>query len=179
VQFARAYYSAPCALAGKTLWLRATDGAITLFQDYRHLYTHPRARRPGERITNPDHLPADARAFFRHDRNWCHQQAKQIGAHCAEMIDWLLSERISERLRAAQSVIALAKRYGANRVDTACQRALAHGSPFYVTVKTMLATGADLSPIASADTPSAYNSTRFTRSAADLFADVPPTTTVQ
>ncbi len=179
VQFARAYYSAPFTLVGKTLWLRATDGAVILYQDYRHLYTHPRARRPGERITNPDHMPPDARAFFRHDRRWCHEQALAIGAHCAELIDRLLAERIAERLRAAQSVIALARRYGPARVDTACQRAIAHASPFYVTVKTMLATGADLDPIPSADTPGVYRRTRFTRSAADLFSNATTTTTLQ
>lgn len=121
-------------------------------------------------------MPPHARAFFRHDRRWCHERALAIGAHCAELIDWLLSERIAERLRAAQSVIALAKRYSPARVDVACQRAIAHGSPFYVTVKTMLATGADLDPVASTETPGAYRRTRFTRSAADLFANVTTTT---
>lgn len=161
---------------GRTLWLRATDGAVTLYQDYRHLYTHPRARRPGERITNPDHMPPDARAFFRHDRRRCHERALAIGAHCAELIERLLAERIAERLRAAQSVIALARRYGPARVDAACQRAIAHDSPYYVTVKTMLATGADLEPIASTETPRVYRRTRFTRSAADLFSHTTTTT---
>ena len=95
------------------------------------------------------------------------------------MIDRLLSDRIAERLRAAQSVIALAKRYGTQRVDVACQRATAHDSPFYATVKTMLATGADLEPIASVETPGSYQRTRFTRSAADLFSTAPATTTIQ
>jgi transposase len=179
VQFARAYYSAPFALAGKTLWLRATDAAVALYQDYRHLYTHLRARRPGERMTNAEHLPPDARAFYRHDRRWCHERALAIGPHCAQLIDHLLSDRIAERLRAAQSVIALAQRYGAQRVEAACQRAIAHDSPYYVTVKTMLATGADLAPIASVETPGSYQHTRFTRSAADLFSNAPATTTLQ
>ena len=36
VQFDRAFYSAPFALAGKTLWLRATDTTVALYEDYRH-----------------------------------------------------------------------------------------------------------------------------------------------
>ena len=176
VQFARAYYSAPFTLVGRTLWLRVTDGAVALHQDYRHVYTHRRALRPGERVTHPEHMPPDARNFFRHDRQWCHERAQAIGPHCAALIDRLLCERVAERLRAAQSVIALAKRYGAQRVDVACQRAIAHDSALYVTVKTMLATGADLEPIPCAETPSAYRGTRFTRTAADLFANTPTTT---
>jgi transposase len=173
IQLARAYYSAPFTLVGQTLWVRVTDAAVTLYQDYRHLYTHPRARRPGERITHPEHMPPDARSFFEHDRRWCHAQAQAIGAHCAALIEQLLGERVAERLRAAQSVIALARQFGDKRLDAACQRAIAHNSPRYITVKTILATGADLQPDPGIDTPSAYRATRFTRSAADLFSHAP------
>jgi hypothetical protein len=37
---------APFTLVGKTLWLRATDAAVALFEDYRHVATHPRGLRP-------------------------------------------------------------------------------------------------------------------------------------
>lgn len=176
VQFARAYYSAPCALVGKTLWLRATDGAVALHEDYRHVCTHPRARRPGERITVTDHLPPDARAFFAHDRRWCVTQAARIGPHCAALIERLLGERVAERLRAAQSILALARQFDPPRLEAACARALAHDSPRYATVKSILATGADREPIAATDTPRAYGAMRFARSAADLFCA--PTTTL-
>jgi len=175
IQFERAYYSVPFTLAGKTLWLRANDSVVALHEDYRHICTHRRACRPGERVTVADHLPPNARAFFERDRRWCHTQAQAVGAHCLELITRLLAERIAERLRAAQAVLALAKRYGAARLEIACQRALTHDSPFYRTVKTILATGADQQPVAAIDTPKAYRGTRFTRSAADLFA-VPPAT---
>lgn len=33
-------YSAPFTLVGKLLWLRATDAAVALFEDYRHVATH-------------------------------------------------------------------------------------------------------------------------------------------
>ena len=71
VQFDKALYSAPFALVGKTLWLRATDNTVALYEDYRHLYTHLRAQRPGQRQTVMDHMPPDARAFFERDRQWC------------------------------------------------------------------------------------------------------------
>ena len=34
VSFERGLYSAPFALVGKRLWLRATDSVVTLYQDY-------------------------------------------------------------------------------------------------------------------------------------------------
>jgi hypothetical protein len=173
VQFERVLYSAPFTLAGKTLWLRATDAAVALFEDFRHVATHPRGRRPGERLTVRDHLPPQAQAFFAHDRQWCLEQAERIGPSCRRLIEHLLSDRIVERLRGAQGVIALIRPHGAQRVEAACARALAHDSPYYRTVKTILATGADLRADAGTETPSAYGATRFTRDAASLFAADP------
>jgi len=67
----------------------------------------------------------------------------------------------------------MAPRYGAARLEAACARALAHDSPHYRTVKTILASGADLQPLAAHDTPAGYVRARFTRSAADLFSAEP------
>ena len=175
VQHDRAFYSAPFALAGKTLWLRATDSVVALYEDYRHLATHLRAQQPGQRMTLADHLPPEARHFFERDRRWCASQAQSVGPRCTELVARLLGDRIAERLRAAQGVLAMAKRYGAARLEAACERALAHDSPHYRTVKTILATGADQQPLAEPQTPAAYARARFTRSAADLFGAEPST----
>ena len=171
VKFEHGLYSAPFKLAGKVLWLRATDAAVALFEDFRHVATHPRSRRPGERMTVRDHLPPHAQAFFAHDKAWCIEQAARIGASCAELIGMLLADRIVERLRGAQGVIQMAKTYGPERVEAACTRAMAHGSPHYRTVKTILATGADLAPLTPPDTPATYRAARFARDAASLFAN--------
>jgi transposase len=175
VQFERVLYSAPFTLVGKQLWLRATDAVVALYEDLRHVATHPRGRRPGDRRTVRDHLPPQAQAFFAHDRHWCLEQARHIGPACLQLLERLLSDAIVERLRAAQGVIQLGKQYGDMRVEAACVRALAHDSPYYRTVKTILATGADLRNEPPALTPSSYaKSTRFTRDAASLFASPNP-----
>jgi hypothetical protein len=97
-------------------------------------------------------------------------QADLVGASCAQLIDRLLSDKILERLRAAQGVIGLGKTYGNPRLEAACARALAHDSPFYRTVKSILSTGADKTPAAEPFTPPAYANPRFARDAATLFA---------
>ena len=45
------FYSVPFALAGKTLWLRATDTAVAIHEDFRHVVTHLKALKPGMRRT--------------------------------------------------------------------------------------------------------------------------------
>ncbi len=173
VKFDYRLYSAPFTLVGKVLWLRATDGAVALYEDYRHVATHAKGLRPGERRTVRDHLPPKAQAFFAHDRRWLAEQAQRVGAACAQLIELLLADRVLERLRAAQGVIGLAKTYGTDRLEAACARALAHDSPYYRTVKTILATGADRSPLSEPVTPAAYAAARFARDAASLFAESP------
>jgi len=164
-------YSAPFALVGQTLWVRATDVAVSIFQDYRLVATHVRSHRQGDRRTVLDHLPPDAREFFARDRQWCLQQAHLIGTACVELIEQLLGDRIVERLRAAQGVLGLARTYGPERLEAACVRALAHASPAYRTVKSILVGGYDRQPHAHGiDRQSVYGrDARFARDARTLF----------
>jgi transposase len=166
----RVLYSAPFTLVGKTLWMRATDTTVFLYQDCQLVATHGRGRRPGERISVRDHLPPAAQQFFAHDRAWCLQQAREVGAACAELIERLLADHILERLRAAQGVLRLRDRFGAVRVEAACARALFHASPYYRTVKTILVSGFDQQPLAGADGAHAHApGARFARTAQSLF----------
>lgn len=172
VKFDYVLYSAPFTLVGQTLWLRATDLSISIFQDYRLVASHVRSRRPGDRRTVLDHLPPEARAFFARDRQWCLQQAHAVGPACAELIDQLLGDRIVERLRGAQGVLGFAETFGASRLEAACQRALAHASPAYRTVKSILIGGFDRLPLdaPARDSASVYGSNaRFARDAGTLF----------
>jgi transposase len=170
VKFDHMLYSAPFSLVGKALWLRATDSCVSLFDDYRLVATHARGHRLGQRITTADHLPPKAQLFFARDRQWLQAQALQIGPYCQQVIDWLLGDRIVERLRAAQGVIGLAKAYGTQRLELACRRAMAHNSPYYRTVKTILSSNADRLPMPEPSVAPAYAKARFVRDAASLFA---------
>lgn len=66
----RALYSGPFTLVGKTLWLRATDAVVALYEDYRHLYTHALFERrpvmtrqtPLQRILNCPEKPEKSRS---------------------------------------------------------------------------------------------------------------------
>jgi len=174
IKFDACLYSAPFTLVGKTLWLRASDGAIALYHQHQLVATHPRSQRAGQRMTVRAHLPPKAQLFFAHDRHWLLGQAGAVGPACAALIERLLGDAIVERLRAAQGVIHLANSYGAARLEAACQRALAHDSAHYRTVKTILKTGADLLPAPEVSAMPSYRHARFARPAATLFANAQP-----
>ncbi len=171
VQLERTLYSVPFTLVGKRLWARLTDASVAIFEDYRLVATHPRGRKPGQRFTVGAHLPPEAQAFFLQDRAWCAKQAAAVGPACAELVARLLTDRIVERLRAAQGLLRLAKPYGAQRLEAACARALYHATIQYRSVKNILIGGHDTLPLPSASqTPSMYASAaRFARDAQSLF----------
>jgi hypothetical protein len=78
---------------------------------------------------------------------------------------------VLDNLKAAQGVIALAKKYGASRLEAACARAMLFEDPHYRTVKTILERGLDQLPLEPPRPclPGVYTgSGRFVRSSQDL-----------
>jgi transposase len=171
VQFEKTYYSAPWRLARRSLWLRATETTVQLFDGHALVATHPRGYRPGTRATTEEHLPPEHLAYKRRDPQWCLREAERIGPSCHALIERLFAHRVLDNLRAAQGVIGLERRFGANRLEAACQRAIAFDSSLYRTVKTILDNGLDLGPV---DEPAfdrlakAYTRGRFCRDTSKL-----------
>ncbi len=64
-----------------------------------------------------------------------------VGESCREFVGRLLGDRVLDRLRAAQGVLHLRKKYGARRLEAICRRALAFENIRYRTVKNILEKG--------------------------------------
>ena len=78
----------------------------------------------------------------------------------------LLDDPAVDRLRTAHRLLSLGKRFGDERLEMACDRALQFDEPAYVTVKHILAQGLDAQP---AEIPPATPPARtFARTAAEL-----------
>jgi len=147
VRFLNCLYSAPFRLCGKALWLKATDTTVRIFHNYQLVACHPRLTQPGTRSTVDDHLPPNALAYKMRDPQWCLKKAREVGKCCTELIETLFADRVLDNLRAAQGIIRLGDKYGAERLETACRRALFFDNPRYRTVKTILKKGLDQQPV--------------------------------
>ena len=143
VHFENCYYSAPFRLVHQQLWLKATETSVKLFRNLEVVAVHPRKKKPGARSTIDDHLPPEALAYKMQDPQWCLKQARHIGPSCTELIEKLFSDRVLDNLRAAQGIVGFAKKYGKNRLEAACQRALLFDNPKYRAVKIILQKGLD------------------------------------
>ncbi len=143
VQFEQCRYSAPYPLVHQTLWLRATDTSVRIYQAHELKAIHPRLRHPGDRSTLDEHLPPNALAYKMRDPQWCLKQAQAIGEHCERLIECLFHDKVLDNLRAAQGIVDFKRRYGKARVNAACQRALNYNNIRYRAIKQILEKGLD------------------------------------
>jgi hypothetical protein len=77
---------------------------------------------------------------------WCRRRADEIGAATTAVIADLLRDNALFRLRAAQGVLGLADRHGADRLERACAKAIAVDDPTYRTIKGILAVRREADP---------------------------------
>lgn len=146
ISFEKSFYSAPYRLVGTILQVRAGERVIELYRDDHLVAVHARAERPGTFRTNTEHYPPEKAAHLEKTAAWCNAQAAAVGPYCVAFVTELLGDRVVDRLRAAQGVFGLAKRYGRPRLEAACARALSYENIRHKTVKDILEKGLDQVP---------------------------------
>lgn len=147
IVFDNAFYSAPHRLIGKELLVRATPTRVEIYHEHERLATHPRATRPGERVSNIVHYPPTKLAGLMATPVRLRDQAAQIGPKTAELIGRMLGEKPVDRLRAAQGILSLVKRNGPARLEAACRRALVFNLASFRCVKSILEKGLEDKPL--------------------------------
>ena len=173
IQVDNCRYSAPWRLVSETLDVRISETTVRVYHQHELKAIHPRLTLPGQRHTVDEHLPPEHVAFKMRDPQWCLKQAEATGPFCLRFVQRLFGHRVLDRLRAAQGVVGLAKRYGAARLEVACQRALYFDNIQYRTVRVILEKSLDLqaNPARCFDELSkTYTGAgRFARDTRDLF----------
>lgn len=147
VVFDSAFYSAPHRLVGKSLLIRATRDRVEIHFEHERVATHPRAQARGERVTDHVHYPPDKLAGFLVTPVRLREQAREIGPSAAEIVETMLAEKPVDRLRAAQGILALAKRHDAKRLEAACCRALLCGDTSRRVIAEILKRGMECFPL--------------------------------
>lgn len=167
VTFEKAYYSVPFRLVGQQVRVRGGLRDLRIFtMDFEPVATHERASKPGERLTNLDHLPPHKVPGLLLNRETCRENAAAIGPATAEVVEELLSDTVLDRLRIAGRLLGLAEKFGAARLEAACARALYFEDPAYKTIKRILTQELDTADVPEpVSTPPAH---AFVRTAEEL-----------
>jgi transposase len=121
---AGALYSLPTKYVGQKLRVRADRNTVRFYAREGVIKVHPRQPVGGKSI-DPHDLPDEKRAYAMRDADFLRQQAeshgKAIGAFAVALLQGPLPWT---RLRQIYAVLGLVRRYGAERVETACDIAL-------------------------------------------------------
>ena len=150
------------------MWVCGSLKQVRIFdRNHRLLATHDRATHPGTRRTHLDHLPPEKVPGLTLSRAGCRQQAQLIGPATRQIVEIHLADPVIDRLPTLGRLLRLGQRYGSERLEAACARALAFGDPNYKTVKRILQKGLEQEtpPVAPLSPPA----TTFVRSPLELF----------
>jgi transposase len=125
VQVLKALYSVPTRYIGKTLRARADRSTVKLYFGMELVKVHPR-KRAGERATDPQDFPPGKAAWALRDVDAVRRRAQEHGAQIGGFAEKLLGGPVPWlRLRQGYGLLRLCEKYGADRVNALCSRALA------------------------------------------------------
>jgi hypothetical protein len=123
IEVARALYSVPGDLIGQHVEVRADSTLVRVSHRSKVIKVHPR-RAPGGRCTDPDDLPAHRSVYALRDLDTLRRVAAShgpaVGAYAAAVLDHPLPWT---KMRQVYALLGLVKRFGPDRVNTACARA--------------------------------------------------------
>lgn len=148
IEIDKHFYSVPFQLLRQEVEARITAKTIEIFHRGKLVAAHLRSLRPHHPTTVADHMPSSHRRY----RDWTHErilrEAAAIGDDTAALVEVILRSRPhpEQGFRSCIGILGLAKRYDAERLDSACARALALGTRSYSSVATILKNRQDAKP---------------------------------
>jgi transposase len=149
VEVDRHYYSVPHSLLRQQLDVRLTEKTIELFCRGQRVAVHVRSLRQGSHSTNAEHMPKAHRAHLEWTPGRLLNWGVEIGPHTRDLVKHLLWNRPHPEMgyRSCLGLLNLAKRFGRERLEAACQRALQLGSANRRSVVSILEQGLDQLPL--------------------------------
>lgn len=143
------YYSVPHSLIKRELDVRITLTAIECYLNNQRVAVHPRAERKGGHSTIAEHMPKSHRAHLEWTPGRFLNWAIEIGPCTRDLVQQLLTGRPHPEMgfRSCLGLLSLEKRFGKQRLEAACERAIALGSPTRRSVLSLLDKGLDSQPL--------------------------------
>lgn len=124
VQVAKALYSVPGDLLGQHVDVRADSRVVKVFAAGQLIKCHPRAK-PGGRVTDPADLPGDKTDYAMRDiesqKAKAHRRGPAVGAFAETVLDGPLPWT---RMRQVYALFRAGDRYGDDRLELACAKAV-------------------------------------------------------
>lgn len=149
VEVAKHYYSVPYTLAHKTVDLRIKEKTVEIFYNNQRVATHVKVNEPGHHSTLSEHIPEKMRRITDQTPRKFLLWAEIVGKETHNFVhDLFLSKtHVVQGYRACLGLQRLEKTYGRERLDSACLRANYYGLKTMSSIRTILESGQDKTPL--------------------------------
>jgi len=154
IEYAGHYYSVPHALVGKVVDLRVTARIVECLHGNQRVASHARDNRRGAHTTVAEHMPKAHQAHLQWTPGKLLNWALSIGPATRDIVQYQLTNKPHPEMgyRACLGLLALARKYGNERLEAACLRAVAIHSLTRKSVLSILTAGLDQLPPTEAAT---------------------------
>jgi len=159
------YYSVPHRLLRQRVDVRLTAATVEIFHDGQRVAAHPRSHRKGGFTTDPSHRPEAHQQHLEWTPSRIIRWAEKTGPHTGTLVRQIIEAKAhpEQGYRASLGVIRLGNHYSPERLEAACQRALAIGGVSYRSIQSILEHGLDRLPVeeqATLDLPQDHDNLR-------------------
>lgn len=143
------YYSVPYQLVQKAVTIRFTANVVEILHGNKRVASHQRSHKKYSYTTLTEHMPAKHSEYAKWTPERMGQWAGEAGPSTKLLAEALMTERLhpQQGFNSVLGIIRLGEKYGKDRLERACAKALHIKSISLKTVRTMLATGMDNAPI--------------------------------
>ena len=140
-------YSVPCNLIGEQVDIRTTSTMVEVLYHGGRVAAHKRFQtRQHDPIVVPEHMPPEHRAYLNYNEEGFRTWAAEVGPMTGKVVEHFLnSGRAPEQgYKSCASLTRLKKRYGAARLEHACEYLLSFSSsPSIRNLSSILKNGQD------------------------------------
>jgi transposase len=133
-------YSVPHRYVGQHVEMRTTLTTVEVLRRGVRVVVHVRSFERGGATTKPEHMPVAHRRHLEWTPERIAQWAASVGPSAVALTEAILRDRPHPEMgyRSCLGLLRLERRYGAERLNRACQRAMAAGARSYTHVQRML-----------------------------------------
>lgn len=148
IEYDKHYYSVPHHLVRQAVMVHTSGTVVSIYAYGKRVATHPRSWRKGAHSTCAEHMPQNHRAIHEWSPERFLNWAAEIGAPTRELVNHLLQQKRhkEQTYRQILALLSNAKKYGRDRLNNACARALHINSPTRRSVESILSKGIDKIP---------------------------------
>ena len=134
------FYSVPYDLVNELVDLRATETTVEIFFKGPRITSHLRSYEKNKATTKPEHMPASHREHAKWTPSRVLEWVRKTGPKTAELAEEILRRRPhpQQGFRSCLGLIRLGERYGSERLERACARAVHHRAYSYRSVEAIL-----------------------------------------